>query len=180
MQARAGKRLWRLLAAARWPPQPAAWHGDGRGEYQHTREVSDRENSGQFRSVKLGRAVAYESGLEHRFLQLCEDSPDVTWYQEQPLVIPYTYAGIRRDYHPDVLVQFADGRRLLAEMKHLFEMATGLSQAKHAAALVPRPRCRAADHRPERHPHRAHAADDPPGNSRRVQRPTGPGATAMA
>jgi hypothetical protein len=134
MQARAGKRLLRLLAAAQWPPQPAARHGDGRGEYQRTREVSDRENSGQFRSAKLGRAVAYESGLEHRFLLLCEDSPDVTWYQEQPLVIPYTYAGIRRDYHPDVLVQFADGRRLLAEMKHLFEMATGLSQAKHAAA----------------------------------------------
>ena len=133
-QARAGKRLRRLLAAAQWPPQPAAWHGDGRGDYQRTREVGDRENSGQFRSAKLGRAVAYESGLEHRFLQLCEASPDVTWYQEQPLVIPYTCAGTRRDYHPDVLVQVADGRRLLAEMKHLFEMATALSQAKHAAA----------------------------------------------
>jgi hypothetical protein len=126
--------LQRLLAAAQWPPRPAAWHGDGRGEYQRTREVSDRENSGQFRSAKLRRAVAYESGLEHRFLQLCEDSPDVAWYQEQPLIIPYTYAGTGRDYHPDVLVQLADGRRLLAEMKHLFEMATGLSQAKHAAA----------------------------------------------
>jgi hypothetical protein len=133
-QARAGKRLQRLLAAAQWPPQPEAWHGDGRGDYQRTREVSDWENSGQFLSVKLRRVVAYESGLEHRFLQLCEDSPDVTWYQEQPLVIPYTCAGTRRDYHPDVLVQLADGRRLLAEMKHLFEMATALSQAKHAAA----------------------------------------------
>lgn len=132
-QARAGKRMRRLLAAAQWPPQPAAWHGDGRGDYQRTREVGDRENSGQFRSAKLGRAVAYESGLERRFLQLCEASPDVTWYQEQPLVIPYTCAGTRRDYHPDVLVQLADGRRLLAELKHLFEMATTLSQAKHAA-----------------------------------------------
>ncbi len=101
---------------------------------KRTREVGDRENSGQFRSAKLGRAVAYESGLEHRFLQLCEASPDVTWYQEQPLMIPYTCAGTRRDYHPDVLVQLADGRRLLAELKHLFEMATALSQAKHAAA----------------------------------------------
>jgi TnsA-like endonuclease N terminal/Sigma-70, region 4 len=133
-QARAGKRLRRLLAAAQWPPQPVAWHGDGRGDYQRTREVGDRENSGQFRSAKLGRAVAYESGLERRFLQLCEASPDVTWYQEQPLVIPYTCAGTRREYHPDVLVQLADGRRLLAELKHLFEMATALSQAKHAAA----------------------------------------------
>jgi hypothetical protein len=33
-----------------------------------------------------------------------------------------------------VLVQLADGRRLLAELKHLFEMATALSQAKHTAA----------------------------------------------
>jgi len=133
-QARAGKRLRRLLDAAQWPPQPAAWHGDGRGDYQRTREVGDRENSGQFLSLKLRRVVAYESGLEHRFLQLCEASPDVTWYQEQPLVIPYTCAGTRRDYHPDALVQLADGRRLLAEMKHLFEMATAMSQAKHAAA----------------------------------------------
>ena len=132
--ARAGKPLRRLLAAARWPPEPAAWHGDGRGEHQRTREVHDWEHSGQFLSAKLGRAVAYESGLEHRFLQLCEDNPDVIWYQEQPLIIPYTFAGIRRDYHPDVLVQLNDGRRLLAELKHLFEMATALSQAKHAAA----------------------------------------------
>ena len=78
-QARASKRLRRLLAAAQWPPQPAAWHGDGRGDYQRTREVGDRENTGQFRSAKLGRAVAYESGLEHRFMQLCDASPDVTW-----------------------------------------------------------------------------------------------------
>jgi hypothetical protein len=132
--ARAAQRLRRLLAAAQWPPQPALWLGDGRGEYQRTREVSDRENCGQFRSAKLGRAVAYESGLEHRFLQLCEASPDVIWYQEQPLVIPYIFDGSWRDYHPDVLVQLADGRRLLAELKHLFEMAIALTQAKHAAA----------------------------------------------
>lgn len=132
--ARAGQTFRRLLAAVRWPPEPSAWHGDSRGEYQRTREVRDWEHSGQFPSAKLGRAVAYESGLEHRFLQLCECSPDVTWYQEQPLVIPYTFAGTRRAYHPDVLVQLADGRRLLAEMKHLFEMATALSQAKQAAA----------------------------------------------
>ena len=140
--ARGGKPLRRLLAAARWPPEPAAWHGDGRGEYWRTREVRDWEHSGQFPSAKLGRAVAYESGLEHRFLQLCEDNPDVIWYQEQPLIIPYTFAGTRRDYHPDVLVQLADGRRLLAELKHLFEMATALSQAKHAAAW-----CWCTDHR---------------------------------
>jgi hypothetical protein len=132
--ARAGKPLRRLLAAAQWPPEPAARYGDGRGDSQRTREVRDWENSGQLPSAKLGRAVAYESGLEHRFLQLCEDSPEVTWYQEQPLVIPYTFAGSRRDYHPDVLVQLADGRRLLAELKHLFEMATALTQAKQAAA----------------------------------------------
>ena len=132
--ARATQRLLRLLTAAQWPPQPAFWQGDGRGGYQRTREVGDRENCGQFRSAKLGRAVAYESGLEHRFLQLCEASPDVIWYQEQPLVIPYIFAGAWRDYHPDVLVQLADGRRLLAELKHLFEMAIALTQAKHAAA----------------------------------------------
>jgi hypothetical protein len=48
--------------------------------------------------------------------------------------IPYTLAPTPHAYHPDVLVQLADGRRLLAEIKHLFEMATALSQAKHAAA----------------------------------------------
>jgi len=132
--ARAGEPLRRLLAATHWPPEPAAWPGHGRGEFQRTREVRDWEHSGQFPSAKMGRAVAYESGLEHRFLQLCERSPDVTWYQEQPLLIPYTFAGTRRTYHPDALVQLADGRRLLVEIKHLFEMATALNQAKHAAA----------------------------------------------
>ena len=74
-QARAGKRLQRLLAAAQWPPQPAAWHGDGRGDYQRTREVHDRENSGQFPSAKLGRAVAHESGLEHGSCNCARTAP---------------------------------------------------------------------------------------------------------
>jgi hypothetical protein len=162
-------------------PIPSSGGVRGHREYRRTREVRDWENSGQFPSAKLGRAAAYESGLEHRFLQLCEVSPDVTWYQEQPLVIQYTCAGTRRDYHPDALVQLADGRRLLAELKHLFKMATALTpQARRRLALVPRPRSRAADHRPGHHPHPAHATDDPPGNSRRVRRPAGPVANAMA
>jgi hypothetical protein len=133
-QIRATVPLRRLLAGAWWPPEPATSHHDGPAQYQRTRELRDWEHSGEFISDKLDRAVGFESGLEHRFLQLCERSPDVAWYQEQPLVIPYTFGGSGRDYHPDVLVQLTDGRRLLVEVKHLFEMASAVNQAKQAAA----------------------------------------------
>jgi hypothetical protein len=52
----------------------------------------------------------------------------------ETLAIVQVSGGTPRAYHPDVLVQLTDGRRLLAEIKHLFEMATALSQAKQAAA----------------------------------------------
>jgi hypothetical protein len=128
------KTLFRLIDTAWWPAAPATFHAEDHTRFARTRDVNEREHSGRYRSSKLDRGVVYESQLEHRFLQLCERSQDVTWYQEQPLIIPYEFAGANRVYHPDVLIQLGDQRRILVEIKPAFEMTHAINQAKWSAA----------------------------------------------
>ncbi|MCS5946652.1 hypothetical protein LNP25_23985 [Klebsiella variicola subsp. variicola] len=72
---------------------------------------------------KLDRMVQYESGLELEVLTLLERSELITYYQEQPAVIPYTFRGRNRLYYPDLFVATADGRGLLIEIKPTDRMA---------------------------------------------------------
>jgi hypothetical protein len=128
------KSLIRLIDTAWWPPTPATFHAEDHTRFARTRDVNQRDHSGTYPSSKLDRAVVYESQLEYRFLQLCEHSPDVTWFQEQPVTIPYEFAEANRVYYPDVLIQLADKRRLLVEIKPAFEMTHAINQAKWSAA----------------------------------------------
>jgi Sigma-70, region 4 len=76
----------------------------------------------EFPSEKLGRDVACESGPEYRVLNWLERSPEVRWYQEQPLAVPYNFGGRNRVYYPDVAVWDWQGRVVVVEIKPLFTM----------------------------------------------------------
>jgi Sigma-70, region 4 len=76
----------------------------------------------EFPSEKLGRDVACESGPEYRVLNWLEQSPEVSWYQEQPVGVPYTFGGRNRVYYPDVAVWDRQGRVIVVEIKPLFTM----------------------------------------------------------
>lgn len=76
----------------------------------------------EFPSEKLGRDVACESGPEYRVLNWLERSPEVSWYQEQPVAVPYSFGGRNRVYYPDVAVWDRQGRVVVVEIKPLFTM----------------------------------------------------------
>lgn len=75
------------------------------------RKVSNRGGNviGRFPSLKLGRMVDYESLIERDLIYLLEFEPDVTWYAEQPLTIPFRYRGKERGYTPDFHILQAGG-----------------------------------------------------------------------
>lgn len=130
---RADRRLTKLLAGAVWsshctPNTPVApRHG-------RARDVNVTNQSGSIGSNKLGREVAYESGLEREAIQLCEASRLVIWFQEQPVAIEYVWEGRARLYFPDLLVELADGQRLLMEVKPVRDFPVARNLAKFAAA----------------------------------------------
>jgi len=67
---------------------------------------NDSDIAGHFYSQKLARTVQYESGLELNIMTRLERSDQVSFYQEQPVVIPYSFKDKLRKYYPDLLVTF--------------------------------------------------------------------------
>jgi DNA-binding CsgD family transcriptional regulator len=80
-------------------------------------------NAGSFFSQKMGKEVQYESYLELQFLLKLEETKEVVLYQEQPLIIPYASNGRSRNYYPDILFLFEDGKRVVVEIKPRYQMA---------------------------------------------------------
>lgn len=85
-------------------------------------EESRTGDSFAFSSEKLGRKVACESGMELRVFSWLEHSPEVLWYQEQPIAVPYALGGRDRRYYPDAAVWDRDGRMIVVEVKPVFMM----------------------------------------------------------
>lgn len=76
------------------------------GVVRHVRE-NPYSVTARLSSPKLGRVVQAESLLEYDFLNILDFDPRVCKYGEQCLIVPWTSVeGRRRDYYPDVLVQF--------------------------------------------------------------------------
>ncbi|MFJ5469143.1 sigma factor-like helix-turn-helix DNA-binding protein [Pectobacterium carotovorum] len=105
------------------PPPPAA-------QLSSQRIVNDSDIAGHFYSQKLARTVQYESGLELNIMTQLERSDQVSFYQEQPVAIPYSFKDKLRKYYPDLLVATVDGRCLLVEVKPTDSMALSVNRAK--------------------------------------------------
>jgi hypothetical protein len=82
---------------------------------------------GSLASVRLGRAVRFDSLLERDFFVVLDLHPAVVWFEEQPMKIRWIdTGGAERVYVPDVLVTFRKGQflhrrvgcKLLIELKH--------------------------------------------------------------
>lgn len=81
------------------------------------------------------RLVGHESALERDYALLQEFSPEVAWYEEQPVTIQYRHpSGSLRPYTPDFLVRYHDHGRppTLTECKYQSDLI------KDAAELAPK------------------------------------------
>lgn len=86
-------------------------------------------------SERLKRQVMCESGTELKVFSWLERSPEVCWYQEQPVAIPYTVEGRKKFYFPDVAVLDKSGKLIVVEVKPLFMMYRQETLTKAIAAL---------------------------------------------
>ena len=82
------------------------------------REVSNRGRNviGRFPSIKMARMIAFESLIERDFIYLLDHDPEVVWFEEQPLTIPYHQEGRAFSYTPDFHLVEGD-RHVLVECK---------------------------------------------------------------
>jgi DNA-binding CsgD family transcriptional regulator len=127
-------RFEALLGHAIWPAAPKPILAQDL-LLQRARDVSlDGEgHPGSFESTKLGRDVQYESHMELDFLLRLEECEEVSWYQEQPLGIPYEFEGKAHSYFPDVLLVRTDGRAVIVELKPVYQMALRQNLVKWSA-----------------------------------------------
>jgi hypothetical protein len=104
------------------------------GEYDLARWAK----KGEIWSRKADRLIPYRSLWEKRAIELLEDDSEVIRFRFEPLRIPYhREEGGRlhvRHYVPDFLVEYADGRRLLIEVKPACHVDAAINVAKFAAA----------------------------------------------
>ena len=75
-----------------------------------------RKIIGKFPSIKMGRAVWWESQIERDFIYYPEMDPGVIAFKEQPLKIRYLLDGKIHSYTPDFLLERAD-RKQIVEVK---------------------------------------------------------------
>ena len=101
---------------------------------------SPSEGSGQYalslQSHKLGRVVECESGMEFAVYTWLEKSPEVRWYQEQPVAIDYTIGDKKHIYYPDAVVWDREGRVIVLEVKPAFNMFRRRTLQKALAAVA--------------------------------------------
>jgi len=73
--------------------------------------------SGEWVDTKKGGRIYCASLWEKRRCEALDSESLVLSYQKHPFSIPYFLDGVAHIYFPDFLVQFADGRRVLEEVK---------------------------------------------------------------
>lgn len=95
----------------------------------------------KFPSIKLGRTIYCESGIELDYARLLDFDDCVTAFQEQPGKITYTLNGKLCSYTPDFLVLIS-GRKLIVEVKPRSRIEEEENQVLFRAID---PLCRSAD-----------------------------------
>lgn len=97
---------------------------------------SSTSKRGMYLSSKTQTLQKYESSYElRRFKALDASSIVKTWTRDHGIVIPYRIKKRRRSYHPDLMIEFTDGRRVLEEVKGYVWNKRSFA-AKNIAALL--------------------------------------------
>jgi len=93
-------------------------------------------NDGYFMSIKNNSRFFYRSGWELETYEGLEQLNEVVSFKAEAIKIPYFYKGRQRNYIPDLVVQFNDGRIEIWEIKPTNQTIFEKNKAKWAAAKV--------------------------------------------
>lgn len=90
---------------------------------------------GYFVSKKNGgKSMHYRSGYELKVYKILESLAEVFQYFVEPCKIEYFFKGKQRNYIPDLIVLFTDGRKEMWEIKPASQISIPSIQAKKIAA----------------------------------------------
>jgi hypothetical protein len=111
-----------------WPgrDEMSVWDAEKALERPRARRLTNATPNkviGRFPSVKMGRAIWWESQIEGDYIYLLEIDPDVVAYKEQPFRIKLEMSGSKRSYVPDFLVVRKSGRQIV-EVKPVEKVTT--------------------------------------------------------
>lgn len=94
----------------------------------------DDEGRARFYLAKVGRDVAFDTGLEARLLRILTESELVESFREQPSAVAYQVDGADRIHYPSIAARLTDGRVVLIDVQPLGHVAFHVNRAKSAAA----------------------------------------------
>lgn len=97
-------------------------------------KTSSKYNTGKFYSKKNKKEYIFRSTYELAYLHILEDNKDVLSYIVEPFEIAYFFEGYKRNYWPDVMVLYRDGRIEIVEIKPTEHLKFKKVRAKAAAA----------------------------------------------
>jgi hypothetical protein len=103
-------------------------------------EVKSKGIHGKFVSDKMQCVMSYASSFERRFMEWCEQSPDVivfATYKFHKIRIPYFNPEKQFSvyYYPDFLIQLSNEQTYLCEVKAGWQVNTPLVQLKARVAI---------------------------------------------
>lgn len=71
---------------------------------------------GKYTSTKTNQTCYYRSSWELRHMQDLDRDDSISWWEHEPMRIPYVFEGKERNYVPDFIVRYADGRKEMQEV----------------------------------------------------------------
>ncbi len=89
---------------------------------------------GWHESAKAGK-VHYRSSYELKLYELLDNDQDVIQYEVEPFIIQYHYKGFVKNYMPDLLVHYGNGKQILIEIKPYKLTQKSRNMAKIKAAI---------------------------------------------
>lgn len=102
-----------------------------------SRHRKKRRIRGLYHSLKMDADVQYRSSWELEFYRYLDNFEDVSKFYVESLKIPYVYRKKVRNYRPDVLIEYCDGRPAkLVEIKPKSFMHRRVNIAKFEAARI--------------------------------------------
>jgi len=94
-----------------------------------------RYKTGIHQSSKMGKGIKYRSGYELKAYEYLDKDDSVSMYFAEPFKIPYNYSKRTiKNYIPDLLIVYLDGKIKLVEIKPQYKTGTKTNKAKFASA----------------------------------------------
>ena len=85
-------------------------------------------------SAKTGKKMHFRSGYEREVYECLDKLGEVLRYEVEPFSIPYFFKGKKKNYYPDLLVEFSSGAIEIWEIKPSNQTALEQNKAKWDAA----------------------------------------------